>query len=206
MDRKPALACLAAAFLAAASVPTLSFGAPPSTQAKQPPPAIATVGPAGGLQLAPDIAVTAARVLHLVGGHWAPLPAGVQVPTGQAILLQCDIAIAGLVKANSFNIAWYLDGVKTCGEWYAGLHNAPLCEYTWPLSTGGSPYIANAPGGPGPHTFKCVADVGNRVSERTEQNNSASVQFTTFKPATFQLQQRNAPPPALPTGQGIMHP
>ncbi len=206
MQRKTTLACLAATLVAAACLPCPSLAAPPPLQKQRPPLPGTTPGPAGGMQLAPDVAVTAARVLHFTGGHWAPLPAGVQVPTGQAILLQCDIAVAGLVKANSFNIAWYLDGVKTCGEWYAGLHNAPLCEYTWPLSTGGSPYIANAPAGPGPHTFKCVADVGNRVSERSEQNNSAEAQFTTFKPATPQVLQKRPPVEALPKGQGVLHP
>ncbi len=205
MHCRPVFAFLAAAFVAAVCVPCLGLAAPPPPLVRQPSRPIATLGPAGTMQMAPDVAVTAARVLHFTGGHWAPLPPGVQVPTGQAILLQCDIAVAGPVKANSFNIAWYLDGVKTCGEWYAGLHNAPLCEYTWPLTTGGSPYIANSPGGPGPHTFKCAVDVGGQVSERSEQNNSAEAQFMTFKPATLQVQRR-APLEALPTGKGVVHP
>ncbi len=206
MHRTPAVACLAAMLVAVVGFPSVGIAAPPTTQPKQVPHPVGTLGPAGGMQVAPDVSVTAARVLHFTGGHWEPLPPGVQVPTGQAILLQCDIGIAGVVPAKSFNIAWYLDGVKTCGEWFAGLHNAPLCEYTWPLSTGGSPYIANNPGGPGPHTFKCVADVGNKVSERSEDNNSAEAQFTTYKPATPQQLHRNAPPPPLPTGAGIVHP
>ncbi len=206
MRPQAALACVAAALVAAVCRPTPGLAAPPPPQVRQAPAPIGTVGPAGGLQVAPDISASAAQVLHFTGGHWAPLPPDVPVPIGPAILLQCQIGVAGLVKANSFNVAWYVDGVKTCGEWFAGLHNAPLCEFTWPTTQGGTTYIAYGVSTPGPHTFKCVADVGNRVSERSEQNNSAQTSFSAYKPATVQQLRRNAPPPALPAGQGIVHP
>jgi len=202
MHRKSALACLAAIFVAAACFPASSFAAPPPVPMKQPTSRPAgTLGPAGPGQPAPDVAVTSAEVLHFVQGHWTPLPANGQVKVGEAILLQCNIGVAGIVPAKSFSVAWSVDGDRTCGNWGPTLHNPPVCELTWPLTTGMFTNIGLAAPPAGQHTLKCaIVDV--RVSQSTTANDSAQVPFATYGAQSFKPVEKRFPP--LPPGS--LHP
>jgi len=202
MHRKPPLACLAAALVAAACLSSLTLAAPPPAQVKQPPQHVGTLGPAGTVQPAPDIAVTGVWIATVPGNNvWTRIPPDGKVKVGEAIMLGCDVGVAGLVPPNSFSVAWYLDGVKTCGEWWAGLHNAPLCEYKWPSGQGHTMYIVSAVSGAGAHTFKCGV-VGVQVSERTTQNNSAEFHFSAYSAPSFRPVEKKLPP-APP---GLVHP
>jgi hypothetical protein len=186
----------------AACFPGLSSAAPPAAQVKQPPQPTGTLGPAGPGQPAPDIAVNGVWIATVPGNNvWTRIPPNGKVKVGEALMLGCDIGVAGIVPAKSFSVAWYLDGVKTCGEPFAGLHNPPLCEFEWPVARGGTTDIVSSVSTSGAHTFTCgVVDV--KVSERTRDNNSAEFHFSAYGAKSFRPVEVRLPP----SPPGLLHP
>jgi len=154
-------------------------GAPPPSQAQRQTAASASTQPAAQVPaVLPDIAVTNAWI-----GPGDPPPElyallGRNPWVGETITLGCEIAITGNVPANSFQVAWVVDGVNTCGEGDWTLNNPPVCAFTWPFPTGTQAALTYVPHAAGTHTFKCDADTGHQVQESHEGNNSRTITFT----------------------------
>jgi hypothetical protein len=164
--------------LAAGGVSAYAAGAPPEPGQPANRPQAATTGAAAGqVQLVPDIVVKSVWIgKGAVGQAFTPL--GHNPSVGEPISLGCDVGISGTVAREAFKIAWYVDGVKTCGEGADTVQNPPVCEFTWPLAVGQKVFISYVPHQAGTHLYKCAVDVGNQVTERKETNNSQELSFT----------------------------
>jgi len=104
-------------------------------------------------------------------------PLGHEPRLGEPVSLGCDIGFSGNLPPNRFNVAFYIDEVRTCGEGVLKLQNPPVCEYRWMLNPGKC-YISWVAHQAGTHTFRCGVDVDNEVTERNERNNSLPLSFT----------------------------
>jgi hypothetical protein len=99
---------------------------------------------------------------------------------GETISLGCELAISGVV-ASGWKMAWYIDGTETCGEGQFSLQGEPVCEFSWPFTTGNKAFLSYVPHEMGTHTYACRVDVGNAVAESNEQNNVKQTTFTVSK-------------------------
>lgn len=178
MRRTTWFAWVVASALVAGGLSAYAAGAPPEPgQPAHRTDAVTTGAAAGQYQLVPDIVVNSVWIgKGDVGKAFTPL--GHNPSVSEPISLGCDVGISGTVAREAFKIAWYVDGVKTCGEGADTVQNPPVCEFTWPLAVGRKVFISYVPHQAGTHIFKCAVDVGNQVTERKETNNSQEVSFT----------------------------
>ncbi len=123
--------------------------------------------------LGPDLRVPSVWIGPGTGDPFAAL--GRDLWVGETVSLICDVRMTAGAPTG-WAIAWYIDGQKTCGEGVCTTN--PTCEWPWPLTEGTTAYINYVPHVAGPHTYRCVVDIHNTVTESKEGNNAAQVSFT----------------------------
>jgi len=141
-------------------------GKPPSTLVAKTPPAVAVV-------VKPNLSVGSVWLGAGSGDRFAPL--GHAPRLGETVSLVCRVNVTSKAPSG-WKMAWYVDGVKTCGEGkFAVIQHD--CEFPWPFDFGTEVFIDYVPHQTGSHTFRCAVDIGADVAESSELDNAKQVSF-----------------------------
>jgi len=162
----------------ATAVSAWATPAAPIDPKKVPPGAAAmrTAIPAG--KTLPNLAVDGVRLGAGTGDRFAPL--GHSPMLGEKVSLICKLDFAGLPPAG-WTLAWFVDGVKTCGE--GVFTTAPSCEYEWGMGAQAIEVFIDWVGHEaGSHTYRCAVDTHHVVLESSESDNSKEMSFQVKAP------------------------
>jgi hypothetical protein len=116
----------------------------------------------------PDLKVTKTWLAQYSQNVTQYVPLSTNPVEGQQVFLVCEFENAGADFKGTFRLSWLVDGTQVAttkfGDMPAGMKRNPAGKYT----------VTAAPGS---HTYDCLLDADNEVSESNEQNNRAGIGF-----------------------------